>query len=167
MSKREFLLKLRKRLYGLTKDEIRERLDFYEEIIDDRIEEGLSEEEAVLAVGPIDAIAEQILSESSGDKKFKAEKGNARKLRTWEIVLLALGSPIWVSILISIFAVIISVYAVIWSLVIVIWALELPFFIFSYISKFLLIVCRRLTEGTFLITKYGAAVIKKLFGINY
>ena len=45
MTKNEFISRLRARLSGLPKDEIRERLAFYGEMIDDRIEEGLSEEE--------------------------------------------------------------------------------------------------------------------------
>ena len=38
------------------------------------------------------------------------------------IVLLAVGSPIWLSLLIAAFAVAISVYAVMWSVVGVIWS---------------------------------------------
>lgn len=47
MNKQEFLVKLRKGLSGLPKEDIEERLTFYSEMIDDRMEEGLSEEEAV------------------------------------------------------------------------------------------------------------------------
>ncbi|MBR5538496.1 MAG: hypothetical protein IKU61_01205 [Clostridia bacterium] len=47
MNKQEFLEELRKGLSGLPKEDVRERLNFYGEIIDDRIEEGLTEEEAV------------------------------------------------------------------------------------------------------------------------
>ena len=50
-----------------------------------------------------------------------------RRFRTWEIVLLALGSPIWLSLLITLFAVIISLYAVIWSLVVTFWAVFASF----------------------------------------
>ena len=42
MSKQAFLARLRKELSGLPKDDIEERLAFYEEMIDDRTEEGLS-----------------------------------------------------------------------------------------------------------------------------
>ena len=51
MTKREFLAQLRKGLSGLPQDDIEERLTFYGEMIEDRKEEGLSEEEAVSAVG--------------------------------------------------------------------------------------------------------------------
>ena len=46
MRKAEFLRELEKRLQGLPKDEIDSRLAFYSEMIDDRIEDGKTEEEA-------------------------------------------------------------------------------------------------------------------------
>ena len=47
MTKFEFLEELRNGLNGLPKNEIEERISFYSEIIDDYIEDGLSEEHAV------------------------------------------------------------------------------------------------------------------------
>ena len=45
MNKQEFFEQLRKGLSGLPKDDIEERLTFYKEMIEDRIEDGLSEED--------------------------------------------------------------------------------------------------------------------------
>ena len=45
-----------------------------------------------------------------------------RKLEKWEIVLLALGSPVWFSLLVSAVAVILSLYASLWSVIISLWA---------------------------------------------
>lgn len=59
MNKREFLAGLRKGPAGLPQEDMEERLTFYAEMLDDRMEEVLSEEEAVEAVeavGPIDEI---------------------------------------------------------------------------------------------------------------
>ena len=47
MNKQEFLDALRERLSGLPSREVEDRLGFYGEIIDDRIEEGISEHDAV------------------------------------------------------------------------------------------------------------------------
>ena len=46
MSKQEFLEQLRRGLPGLPREDIEERLKFYSEMLEDRMEEGLSEEEA-------------------------------------------------------------------------------------------------------------------------
>lgn len=112
MNKEAFLKKLRKSLSGLPPKEAEEQLSFYSEMIDDRMEEGLSEEEAVLAVGPIEALT----------PVTKKKEKPGRQLKAWEIVLLALGSPIWLALLISAAAVVFSVYVSLWSVVISLWA---------------------------------------------
>ena len=43
---------------------IEERLEFYSEMIDDRIEEGKSEFEAVREIGDVDEVVSQIASET-------------------------------------------------------------------------------------------------------
>lgn len=63
MTKLQFLLSLHNKLSGLPQNEIEERLNFYSEMIEDRIEDGLSEEEAVSEIGTVDEIAEQIVSD--------------------------------------------------------------------------------------------------------
>lgn len=123
MNKEAFLLKLRKELSGLPQDELAERLTFYSEIIDDRIEEGLSEEEAVAAVGSVDEIVMQSIGEVPFTKIAKEKIKTNRRLKAWEIVLLALGSPIWLSLLIAAAAVVFSGYVVLWSVIVSLWAI--------------------------------------------
>ena len=53
MTKLQFLLALHDKLTGLPRDEVEERLNFYSEMIEDRMEDGLSEEEAVAAIGSV------------------------------------------------------------------------------------------------------------------
>ena len=47
MNKAQFLCELEKLLYGLPQEDIKQSLDYYSEIIDDRIEDGLSEYDAI------------------------------------------------------------------------------------------------------------------------
>lgn len=124
MLKQEFLDALKSRLSGLPEGEIEERVGFYREMIDDRMEEGEAEEEAVRAVGSVDEIAEQIISEVplSRIAKTRIKERKRRKMKAWEIVLLAAGSPIWLSLGIAAFAVILSLYVVLWALIISLWA---------------------------------------------
>lgn len=122
MTKLKFLLELNDRLSGLPKSEVEERLSFYNEAIEDRMEEGLSEEEAVAAVGSAEEVAVQIISETPLIKVAKEKIKPKRKLRVWEIVLLAVGSPIWVSLLAAALAVVISLYAAVWSVVAAFWS---------------------------------------------
>jgi len=122
MNKQEFLAQLRKGLSGLPQDDIEERLTFYSEMIEDRIEEGLSEEEAVSAVGSVDEIVTQVVAETPLTKIAKERIKPKRRLKAWEIVLLALGSPIWLSLGIAAFAVILSLYISLWAVIISLWA---------------------------------------------
>lgn len=121
MNKQEFLCKLREALIGFPKQDVEDRLAFYSEMIDDRIEEGLTEEEAVFAIGSVDEVEAQIVAEIPLVKIAKEKIKPKRRLKTWEMVLLAFGSPIWISLLIATFAVILSLYVVLWSVIISIW----------------------------------------------
>lgn len=125
MNKQEFLAELRKGLHGLPQNDIEERLTFYSEMIDDRIEEGLTEEEAVSEIGAVDEVVSQIVAETPLSKLVKEKVRLKRTLRVWEIVLLTLGAPIWLSLLLAAFVVIFAVYITIWSLVFALWASEL------------------------------------------
>ena len=124
MKKNEFLLELKERLVGLSEADVKQSLDYYTEMIDDRMEDGLSEEEAVNAVGTPGEIAGEILREMPLTKLVKARVKPKGRMAAWEIVLLILGSPIWLSLLIALFVVILSLYIVLWSVVISLWAVE-------------------------------------------
>ena len=162
MKKNEFLTELRSALRGLSKKEIDGRIAFYGEMIDDRTEEGGGEEAVIAEIGSAYAVAEQIRAELAMARAEGRGAGAREKLKPMEILLLVLGSPLWLTLLIAAMAVVISVYAVLWSLVLCLWVIELPFFVFSYISKFLLIGCEKTTEGSWFITKKCFAAIKKM-----
>lgn len=117
MDKQTFLTQLRKKLSDLPQGELDDRLTFYREMIEDRMEEGLSEEEAVSAVGSVDEIAAQIVeSVANGNKK------PSRQWKVWELVLLILGTPVWLSLLIAAFAVVLSLYVSLWAVIVSLWA---------------------------------------------
>ncbi len=125
MTKHEFLTALLRGLDSLPKKDLDETLHFYGEIIDDRMEEGLPEEEAVAAAGDVEEIIAQIMSSVPKDtsKKIKQKKGKkSPRLKTWEIVLLAVGSPLWIALGIAAFAVILSLLICMWAVVISLWA---------------------------------------------
>ena len=111
MNKQQFLEALSKELADLSKKERKERLAFYSEMIDDRMEEGMTEEEAVASVRPPE-MGEEVLQEPKSEKKRKV----------WVTLLLILGSPIWASLLISVLAVVLSLYISLWAVLISLWA---------------------------------------------
>lgn len=193
MNKQEFLVQLQKGLCGLPQDDIEERLTFYSEMIDDRIEEGLSEDEAVGKIGSVNAVVTQILAETPITKLVKEKVRPNRVRKAWEIALLVLGSPIWLSLMIAAFAIIFAAYIVIWSVVVTLWAIEASIAVCSLggvvsavvfafqgnkltglamlsagiccagLSIFLFFGCKAVTKGILLLTRKIALSIKSLF----
>lgn len=123
MNKQEFLDNLRGALSGLTQSEIDGRLAFYAEMIDDKVEEGMSEEQAVTELGSAEDIASQIISEIPITRLIKERVKPKRRLSVWEFVLLFLGFPL----LIAVFAVIFTVYVAVWAIILSLWAVFVSF----------------------------------------
>jgi len=144
MNKQKFLAELEAGLSGLPQDEIRERLMFYSEMIDDRMEEGLSEEDAVSGIGSVEEIVSQIIGEVPFGKLVKEKVTPKRTLKAWEIVLLVLGSPLWLTLLISAAIVLLAAYIVVLSLIICLWAVEVSFAACSLagIASFFVVILR-------------------------
>lgn len=123
MRKQDFIKELRLNLSFLPKEEIDDRISFYSELIDDKIEEGVKEEDAIKSIGSIDEIINQIIDEMPLSKIAKDKIKPKRKLSGLEIALIIVGSPIWLSLLLSLIAVLFSLYIIGWSIVISIWAI--------------------------------------------
>ena len=193
MCKQEFLEQLQKGLSGLPREDIEERLSFYSEMIDDRMEEGLSEDEAVGEIGPVNGVVAQILADTPLAKIVKERVKPNRGMKAWEIVLLVLGSPIWLSLLIAAIAVILSLYISLWSVIISLWAVFASFaacsvggvlacivfaaggsgasglamlaagIVCAGLSILMFYGCRAATDGTLILTRKMAIRIKKRF----
>lgn len=125
MKRVEFLKELKARLWALPEADIQCSLDYYSEMIDDRMEDGLTEDEAVAAIGNLEEIVQQILGETPRPpvvvkpvKKAKPPKDNTK---LWLILLLILGSPVWIPLAASAAATVLSVYVSLWTVVIVLY----------------------------------------------
>ena len=193
MTKREFLNELEGRLSGLPRQDVDESLNFYGEMIDDRMEDGLSEEQAVSEIGSVREIAAQIIADIPLIKMAKERIRPKRRLGVWETVLLVLGSPIWLSLGIAVVAVILSVYVSLWSVIVSFWSVFVSLCacavgtagagIFSVfvgrgltgavmigagifcagLAIFAFFGCRAVTKGIILLTQRMALCIKKCF----
>ena len=205
MTKLKFLLELEKKLSVLSQEDIEERLTFYSEIIEDRVEEGISEEDAVAQIGTVEDIAGQILSEHTAEvplcceeivaveEPLAADEKVKHTFKTWELVLLIVGSPVWFSLIIAVLAVAFSLFAASWAIVISLWAavvslvacaVAMPaaavyFICTGYVYSGLAVIgaslvcgglgilfcygCKWITKGTGLLTKAAAISLMKRF----
>lgn len=122
MTKQEFLSELERALGKLPHAEVEQALAFYDEAISDRMEDGLSEAEAVADLGPIDEIAAQIAAETPPIPRAIARANTGS--RTLNIVLLAVFSPIWIPIVLALAAAALAVYVAIWAVIAALWAVD-------------------------------------------
>lgn len=122
MTKQEFLSELERALGKLPHTEVEQALAFYDEAISDRMEDGLSEAEAVADLGPVDEIAAQIAAETPPIPRAIARANTGS--RTLNIVLLAVFSPIWVPVALALAAAALAVYVAIWAVIAALWAVD-------------------------------------------
>ncbi|MCD8254995.1 MAG: DUF1700 domain-containing protein [Oscillospiraceae bacterium] len=106
MTKEEFAAQLRHRLEHMPEAETDKWVEFYLELIDDRIEEGADEAEAVGALGSLDEITENIVAElplAAAVRERARERGESVS-KPW-IVLAVLGAPVSAPLLLAAVAV--------------------------------------------------------------
>ncbi len=130
MNKAEFLKELKDSISDMPYSEVEKTLTFYAENIDDRMEDGMSEEEAVSRLGSIDNIAKEIRADlpitTLISKKVKQSRDKASNKTLW-IVLAICGIPFWLPIAIGFTAAVLSVYFSIWAVIIAIYAVVFGF----------------------------------------
>ncbi|PKM72900.1 MAG: hypothetical protein CVU91_07705 [Firmicutes bacterium HGW-Firmicutes-16] len=111
MTKNEYLKKLGRALRQITRAEREKSLAYFSEVIDDRMEEGISEEVVVAELESVEAAAERIITEARAQGQLKA------KHSVWEIVLIVLGFPLWFPVLLTISLTVLTVYALVWVII--------------------------------------------------
>ncbi len=125
MTKNEFLDELKSGLISCPDEEREERVNFYDEMISDLMEEGYTEEDAVAKIGNPKEIAAKIVEDIPLAVLVREKIKPKRTLKGWEILLIILGAPVWFSLAVAAAAIVFSVFVVIWSLVIVVYSVDL------------------------------------------
>ncbi len=127
MNKQEYLEAIRSRISAMPADDVNRFMDYYSEMIDDRVEDGLSEEEAVADMGSPEAAVEQILEEMPLTKLVKEKIKPKHELKAWEVILIVLGSPVWIPLLITALVLLLTLWIVAFALLISFYAVVLSF----------------------------------------
>lgn len=125
MNKNEFLYELSGRLDHLPEEEALKTINYYSEMIDDRIEDGESEEAAVSAIGSIDDIVLEASGQTGEPKSSFAKLSRGTKALI--IVLIILSAVIWVPVAAAIFGILIGIAATVISIIISLFAVVLSF----------------------------------------
>jgi len=113
MNKKEFLMFLCDALGKFDREEVEKIRFYYDELISDKVESGLSEEEAVASLGDIKNIVDTVKTDLLVDRS-KSKNKNNRGLKNAVLLLGICASPILLPVGISflaVFLVFIIVYA--------------------------------------------------------
>ena len=116
MNKQEYLSALEYALEQMPPEEREKQLAYYDELICDMCEDGMSEEEAAARLGDPNAVAQDLLAALPLSTLVKTRISSGGSLSPLVIVLLVLGFPLWFPLLISCGAVVLSLIVTIWAL---------------------------------------------------
>ena len=122
MNREEYLEKLRLALAQMPAEEKERQIAYYDELISDMCEDGMSETEATAKLGDPGKVAEELLAALPLGTLVKSRIKSAGGLSALTIALLVLGFPLWFPLLISAFAV---VFSLLLALLVTIWSLAL------------------------------------------
>lgn len=115
MTKAEYLHRLRACLAQMPAEEREKQLAYYEELFDDMLEDGMSEEEAAAHLGAPEDVAAELLAEMPMAALVKNRVRERGRPSAMTIVLLVLGAPLWLPLLIAALAVLLSLLITLWA----------------------------------------------------
>lgn len=133
MHKEEYLSLLGQKLEESGIPNADQMIGFYAEMIEDRVEDGMSEEEAVAAMEDIESIVNQakadmpITSLVTARVKESHEKAKEKGNGSLWMVLAILGFPVWFPLLTAFFVVLLAFFVVLWAVVIAVFAVVFAF----------------------------------------
>ena len=124
MSRDAFIGELRHRMAGLPQEAVDRTVEYYSELIADSVEDGLTEEEAVARLEPMDQIVANVVKDTPLTQIVQTRVQESKKKggSGWVIALLILGAPVWLPLLIAVLAVLFSLFIALWAVVIALWA---------------------------------------------
>ncbi len=130
MNKAEFLNELSFCLQHMNDSEKNKFIIYYDEMISDYVENGMTEEDAVDKIGSPKKIAEELLDDSGSVKISLPSTG----IKGLNVLLTVLGFPLWGSLLLAFILMVFSLYVIIWCVPFATGALSIGFFTTSIIG---------------------------------
>jgi len=130
MTKAAFLCELDSKLSLLPRDDREKSLEYYSELIDDRMEDGLSEAEAVATLGSVEEIYRETIADIPFQDLIKRKLKPKKSIGVFGYILIFFGFLVFgLPILASVFSVTVSLYAALWAVVISFYAATLALLI--------------------------------------
>ena len=104
--------------------EVERAVAFFDESIEDRMEEGMSEEMAVYGMGSVNDVALQVIQDLPAVPKAvaTASANSNTTTKVLAIILAIVLIPLWLPIAAGILATVISLYVASWAIILSLWA---------------------------------------------
>ena len=136
MKKEEYLEGLRTALRAakLPSSAIAEGVEFYTEAIDDRMEEGASEEEAVARMGSLEDARAAVSAEVPPVPRRIARLSTGS--HALDIALAVIACPVWIPFALACIGILASVYLALWLVVAAVWMLLTVAFLTGAVGVF-------------------------------
>ncbi len=106
MTEKEYLKELKRNLSALKRSDRNSLIEFYKEMIEDKIENGKTEREAIAELEPADVVAKRTLAEYGIDEE---ELSKRKKISGTTLALVIIGSPLWIPLAIAALAIVLAV----------------------------------------------------------
>lgn len=116
MNREEYLAALGRALEQMPPGEREKQLAYYDELICDMCEDGMSEEEATSRLGDPNAVAQELLTALPLSTLVKTRVRSSGSLSPLVIALLVLGFPLWFPLLAACGTVLLSLIITLWAL---------------------------------------------------
>ncbi len=163
MTKNEFLSALEEHIRA--REDCSNIIQYYSEMIDDRVDDGMSEEDAVRAMGSIDGICREYPVEenkySKCDKNIR-EKDAPNEKSNMNPVIKTVLTVFYVILAIAVWTFIVSLWIVVVSLCICAVAMlvaSFPAFVYSIGKGFIMLGCSLILFGISIISEQGMKVL--------
>lgn len=118
MNKEEYLAAIREKIKSLPEGDIDRTIEYYDEMIDDRMEDGLTEEEAVADMASPDEVSMQVLEDIPLSRLVKERIKPKHELKGWQIALIVIGSPVWIPLVLTALVLLLTFWIVVVSLLV-------------------------------------------------
>ena len=167
MTKNEFLSALERQMASLPESDRKRSILYFDEIIADRMEEGLTEEEVLAEMESVEEIAKGILSDAA-EEPAETEKP-VRKVGgcpLWLAILLAvLGAPIWLPVAFAVAVTLVTIYLIPWIMILTLFCVAIAFILGGLAGVVLALICSPVNGVYITLLAVGICIFLTGFGI--
>ncbi len=123
MTKEVFLRELARGLQQLPAEEVQRQKAYYAEMLEDMMEDGIPEEDAVAKLGDVSGIVEEILQDTPLPVLVKSKIRPKKGWTVSAVVVAVLGAPLWIPLVLTAALLVFSVFLAMGAVIVAAFAM--------------------------------------------